>query len=425
MNTEININFNNASFKDFEKIPNLNFFQKVNTFKKFTNHMKINGHMNYGFVTHNGCGPEILLSTHCQKEPKKCISLVSNDYLNFTQHPKIKAAAIAGIQKYGTGSGASPLIGGYHEYHNLLEKKLSSFFNRPEDSSLIYTTGYTTNSATLLAMLKSNDCAIVDMAVHASVYEGLWETNVKRFPHNNLDYLERALSNAKSKYQTRMVIIDGVYSQDGDLAKMDEIYQLTKQYGGFLMVDDAHGIGVLGENGRGAIEMFNLLDKVDIISGTLSKALGHIGGFVISKPEVINYLKFQSRQYVFSSNSTPTINGLLTALDLIDEEPQWRTKLSENVAYFKKGLLDMNLDIGVTESPIIPIKIGNAHKTGDAARLLLKAGVYANAIMYPGVSRKDARIRTSLMATHTKEHLDKALNGFDYVNQKLGINTKQ
>jgi glycine C-acetyltransferase len=259
------------------------------------------------------------------------------------------------------------------------------------------------------------------MAVHASVYEGLLETNIKRFPHNNLDYLERNLVSAQEKYQTRLIIIDGVYSQDGDIAKMDEIYRLAKQYGAFIMVDDAHGIGVLGEKGRGAIEMFNLLDKIDIISGTLSKAFGHIGGFIISTPEMINYLKFQSRQYVFSSNSTPALNGLLTALDLIDEEPQWRTKLSENVSYFKKGLLDMKLDIGITESAIIPIKIGDAHKTGDAARLLLETGVYANAIVYPGVSRKDARIRTSLMATHTKEHLDKALNGFDFVNRKLRI----
>ncbi|MBU2903449.1 aminotransferase class I/II-fold pyridoxal phosphate-dependent enzyme [Arenibacter algicola] len=416
-----NINFDKASFKDFEKIPNLNSFQRTEAFKEFTDYMETHGHMNYRFVTHNGCGPEILVSSPFQEKPQSCISLVSNDYLNFTQHPKVKAAAIEGIQKYGTGAGASPLIGGHHDYHVMLEDKLSSFFGRAKSSSIIYTTGYTANSATLLAMLKNNDCAIVDMAVHASVFEGLLETNVKRFPHNNLDYLERALSDTRSKYVTRLVIIDGVYSQDGDLAKMSEIYDLTKLYGAFLMVDDAHGIGVLGKNGRGAIEMFDLLDKIDIISGTLSKALGHIGGFVVSKPEVINYLQFQSRQQVFSSTSTPATNGLLVALNLIDEEPEWRNQLAKNVAYFKKGLLDIGLDIGPTESPIIPIKIGDAHKTGDAARLLLKAGVYANAIVYPGVSRKDARIRTSLMATHTKEHLDKALNAFDYVNQKLNI----
>lgn len=416
-----NIDFQKASFKDFEMIPNLNAFQRAEIFKEFTDYMEVQGHMNYRFVTSSGCGPEMWVNSPYLKERQRCVSLVSNDYLNFTQHPKVKAAAIAGIEKYGTGAGASPLIGGHHEYHVKLEDKLSSFFNRPKDSSIIYTTGYTANSSTLLAMLKAEDCAIVDMAVHASVYEGLYETTLKRFPHNSLIHLERALIETQSKYLTRIVVIDGVYSQDGDLSRMKEIYDLSKNYGAFLMVDDAHGIGVLGETGRGAIEVFNLLDKVDIISGTLSKAFGHIGGFIIAKPEVANYLKFQSRQQVFSSTSTPAAAGLLVAIDLIDEEPEWRGKLADNVAYYKKGLLDMKLDIGSTASPIIPIKIGDAHKTGDVARLLLEAGVYVNAIVYPGVSRKDARIRTSLMATHTRGHLDKVLNAFDFVNQKMKI----
>jgi len=164
-----------------------------------------------------------------------------------------------------------------------------------------------------------------------------------------------------------------------------------------------------------------MVDKVDIIAGTLSKAFGHIGGFIVADPKIINFLKFQSRQQVFSSTSTPAAAGLLKAIDLIDEEPKWRTMLADNVAYFKKGLLDLKLDIGNTESPIIPVKIGDAHKTGDAGRLLLKAGIYANTIVYPGVARNKARIRTSLMATHTLEHLDKALNAFEYVDQKLHI----
>ena len=416
-----NINFEKASFKDFEDIRGLNAFQRAEVFNDFTNFMKDQEQMNYRFITSGGCGPEIWVQSPFSEQPGRCVSLVSNDYLNFTQHPKVKAAAIEAIQAYGTGAGASPLIGGHHEYHVQLEKKLCSFFGRPNDSSIIYTTGYTANSSTLLALLKQSDCAILDMAVHASVYEGLSDTNVKRFPHNSLIHLERALNDAQDKFTTRIVVIDGVYSQDGDLARMDEIYHLTKQYGAFLMVDDAHGIGVLGNNGRGAIEIFGLLDKVDIIAGTLSKAFGHVGGFIISKPEIANYLKFQSRQQVFSSTSTPASACLLKAIDLIDEEPQWRHRLAENVAYYKKGLQDMKLDIGTTQSPIIPIKIGDPHKTGDAARLLLKAGVYTNAIVYPGVSRKDARIRTSLMATHTREHLDKALNAFDYVNQRLKI----
>lgn len=415
-----NIDFSTASFKEFENIPDHDLSMTVKAFNQFTDYMSDNDHMNFRFET-TGCGPEVIVKTPFMDKPKECISLVSNDYLNFTQHPKVKAAAIEGIQKYGTGAGASPLIGGHHEYHVALENKLSAFFNRPQGSSIVFTTGYTANSATLLSLLKQEDCAIVDMEVHASVYEGLLNTNTKRFPHNSMVHLERALADAQKKHRTKLVIIDGVYSQNGDLAKMDEIYELVKQYGAYLMVDDAHGIGVIGENGRGCIEVFNLLDKVDIITGTLSKAFGHIGGFVIANTEIINYLRYQSRQQVFSSTSTPAVNGLIKAIDLIDDEPQWRTQLAENVAYFKKGLLDLNLNIGTTESPIIPIKLGNPHKTAEVARMLLKAGVYANCIVYPGVAKKDARIRTSLMATHTKLHLDHVLNAFEDIGKKIDL----
>ena len=420
------IDFATASFKNFENIDGLDAFERARVFQQFTDYMLQQGQMNFRFLTSEiGSGPEMWVTSPFNRTLKKCVSLVSNDYLNFTQHPAIKQAAVDGILKYGTGAGASPLIGGHHQYHEQLQNKLSSFFGREKDSSLVFTTGYTTNSSSLLALLKSNDVAIVDMAAHASVYEGLSGTNSFTFYHNNLDRLERLLKEAQEKkFSTRMVIIDGVYSQDGDLAKMKEIYSLTKHYGGYLMVDDAHGIGVLGKNGRGAIELFDLLEHVDIISGTLSKAFGHIGGFIISQPHIINFLKFQSRQQVFSSTSTPAAAGLIKAIDLIDEEPHWRSQLAGNVAYFKKGLKSLNLEIGTTESAIIPVKIGDAHKTGEAARMLLEAGVYANTIVYPGVSRKDARIRTSLMATHTQEQLDKALNAFEYVDKKLHISKK-
>lgn len=414
------IDFATASFKEFENIADLDMMDTAKYFMEYIDFMKKHEHLNFRFIT-QGCGPTTIVNSPFLKQPTECISLVSNDYLNFSQHPKVKAAAIEGIEKYGTGAGASPLIGGHHEYHVALEQKLCAFFNRPEGSSLVFTTGYTANSSTLLSLLKQEDCAIVDMEVHASVYEGLLNTNVKRFPHNSMVHLERALVDAQSKFRTRLVIIDGVYSQNGDVATMDEIYTLTKKYGAYLMVDDAHGIGVMGENGRGAIEMYKLLDKVDIIAGTLSKALGHIGGFIISSPEIINYLRYQSRQQVFSSTSTPATFGLLKAIDLIDEEPAWRIRLADNVQYFKNGLISLGVDIGTSSSPIIPIKIGDPIRTAQVSRLLLQHGVYANCIVYPGVAKKDARIRTSLMATHTKDHLDKVLNVLEYINKKISL----
>lgn len=420
MNTFENIDFATASFREFENIQGHDALATAKIFHDFIDYMKDNEQLNFRFVT-KGCGPVVTVSSPFLKEPSECVSLVSNDYLNFTQHPKVKLAAIEGILKYGTGAGASPLIGGHHEYHVQLEEKLCTFFNRPSGSSIVFTTGYTANSATLLSLLKEQDCAIVDMEVHASVYEGLLHTNTKRFPHNSMVHLERALIDAQDKFRTKLVIIDGVYSQNGDLAKMDEIHELVKKYDAYLMVDDAHGIGVIGENGRGAIEVYNLLEKVDIICGTLSKAFGHIGGFIISSPEIVNYLRYQSRQQVFSSTSTPASNGLLKALDLIDEEPHWRKQLADNVAYFKHGLLELGAEIGTTDSPIIPIKIGDPHRTAQIARMLLESGVYANCIVYPGVAKKDARIRTSLMATHTKEHHDKVLNALEDIRKKISI----
>src|SRR5690606_22282791 len=196
----------------------------------------------------------------------------------FTQHPEVKEAVIAGVEKYGTGAGASPLIGGYFDYHEELEDKISAFFKRPQGSSIVYTTGYTSNSASLLCLLKKEDIAIVDMAVHSSVYEGIMGTTVKRFLHNNIENLECILSASKTTYRTKMGSIDGVDSQDGDIAKLKEILDLTHKYGGVLLVDDAHGIGVIGETGRGAMEYFNVLDKVDIITGTFSKTFGNVGG---------------------------------------------------------------------------------------------------------------------------------------------------
>jgi len=262
------------------------------------------------------------------------------------------------------------------------------------------------------------------MAVHASVYEGLMGTTTKRFLHNDIDSLERILSKAKDEYQTKMVIIDGVYSQDGDIAKLKEIVEITHQYDGVVLADDAHGIGVIGETGRGAMELYNVLDKVYIITGTFSKTFGNVGGYLVADPSIVTYLKYQYRQYAFSASAPATVLGVAKAIDLIDEEPHWQIQLWKNINYFKQGLLDIGLKIGNTESAIIPVKIGDAHKNSETAKILLENGIYTNPIMYPAVSLKDSRIRMSLMATHTKEQLDKVLNVFEDVNKKLEIAEK-
>jgi glycine C-acetyltransferase len=423
------VDFEKASFKDFENIAGQNVYATALEFEEYLNFLRSKGHLNYRIESLSPCGPEMDLILPGDVVPTRCVCLVSNDYLGFSQHRKIKDAVIEGVERFGTGSGASPAIGGHFVYHQQLEQKIAGFYKKKD--AILYTTGYTANSATLQCLLhkddqddSKNDIAILDMAVHASVYEGCLTTNVKSVPHNDLDKLELALKNAQHKYRTKMVVVDGVYSQDGDIAPLDTIAELTHKYGAYLVVDDAHGLGVVGDTGRGVIELYDLFDQVDIITGTFSKALGNIGGYVVASHEIITYLKFQSKQHLFSTTATPAIMGILKAIDLIDEEPQWRTKLWENVDYIKNGLIDLGFDVGTTASAVIPVKVGDIPKTLEAGRLLLKLGVYTNPIMYPAVSKKNARIRLNIMAGHTRTQLDKVLSAFRNIDRILNISNK-
>ncbi|WP_316832984.1 aminotransferase class I/II-fold pyridoxal phosphate-dependent enzyme [Pedobacter aquatilis] len=414
-----NIDFANATFKDFENPAGMSAYERAAYFNEYLDYLEKHGRLNYRLLGLSGSGPTVDMDIPGYGGRKPYVSLVSNDYMNFSQHPMVKKAAIDAIRKWGTSSGASPAIGGHYEYHQELEDKIARFFHR--DAAMLYTTGYTANSATMLALLKENDLAIVDMAVHASMHEGIAPKNSVSFLHNSVEHLEKRLKEAYGKYKTIFVIVDGVYSQDGDIAKLDQIAALAHAYSAYVVMDDAHGTGVIGENGRGVVEMYNLYDKVDIMTGTLSKTFGHLGGYVVASKELIRFLKYQSRQHLFSVTSSPAVIAASKAIDLIDEEPDMREALWENIRYFKDGLIGMGLDVGNTESAIIPVKVRDLTKTHQINSMLLHAGIYATPSMYPAVSKKDSRIRMSLMATHTKYHLDKVLNAFDYIKNKIQI----
>lgn len=415
------IDFAKASFKDFENIEHYSIQQRADIHYEFLQYMEKKGHLNYRLLGSSGCGPMITLENGDKSGMDRYISLVSNDYLGFTQHPKVKEASIRAIEQYGTGAGASPLIGGYYSYHKEIEDKLCEFFNRAPGSAIIYNTGYTANSSSLMSLLQKEDIAIVDMGVHASVYEGIQLTNTKRFLHNNMDDLERILKMVQHSYRTKLVIIDGIYSQDGDMAKLPEIYQLARQYGALIMVDDAHGIGVIGSKGKGVLKHYDMMDKVDFITGTFSKTFANIGGFVVSNPHISAFLQYQSRQNAFSATSSPAVAGVTTAIRLLDEEPQWQKRLWENIDHLKSGLINLGFDVGTSQSAIVPVKIGDPHKTSELGKILLEQGIYTNPILYPAVAKKDARIRMSVMATHTKAQLDKVLEGFEFSDKKLHI----
>lgn len=405
----MSIDFTTATFKDFENINGMDAFERAAYFSRFLDYLAGNGRLNYRLEVTGANGPVVDLVRPGEDTARSYVSLVSNDYLGFSQHPKVKAAVIRGTELYGCGSGASPAIGGHYRYHAELEKKIASFFGHEE--AILYTTGYTANSASFQALLQKEDIAILDMAVHASVYEGCQLSNVRTFLHNNLEHLEKQLKGAQG-FRTKMVIVDGVYSQDGDLARLPEIARLCRRYGAYLAVDDAHGVGVIGATGRGVLEHYGMGQEVDIITGTFSKTFGGLGGHVVASPEIVRFLKYQSKQHLFSVSATPAALGILQAIDLIDEEPHCRVQLAANSDYLREGLRDLGLNIGTTAAAVIPVKVGAPAKAAHAAQILLDHGVYANPIMYPAVARKDARVRMCLMATHTRAHLDQVLSAW-------------
>lgn len=411
-------NYQDLSFKDFENMEGLDIKATAHEFNNYIADWDSREHWNYRQESVTGCMPELDV-LHKGKLYKSCVGLVFNDYLGFTQHPEVKKAAIAGIERYGAGAAASPAIGGYITYHREIENKIARFFKR--ESAMLYPTGYAANSATMQALMKKEDLAIMDESVHASMWEGVQSTNITKFPHNNMERLERALNDNRGKYRNMMVIIDGVYSQPADIALLDQIVKLCKHYNAWLAMDDAHGVGVIGDTGRGVIELYDAYQDVDIITGTFSKTFAHLGGYVIASREVIQYLQFQSRAHIFSVTATPASACILKSIDLIDEEPFWKDRLWENINYLKKGLLDMGFDLGNTQSAIIPVMTGNPNLNAEACHLLMEAGAYANQIGYPAVPKKRARIRMSIMATHTREHMDKVLNAWEWVDSKLQI----
>lgn len=414
----LEIDFEKASFKDFENIPGMDPYGWAKLWGKYVADRSAVGQFNYRQENLSGCGPEMELDI-LGNGHRSFVSLVSNDYLGFTQHHRVKAAAIAGIEKFGSGAGASPAIGGHYSFHQDIEDKIAKFFRR--DAAIVFTTGYTANSSSLQALLKKEDLAILDMAVHASVYEGCQLTNVKTFPHNNMEALEHILKTTDGKYRTRMVVVDGVYSQDGDLCPLDTLVALCKKYGAYSVVDDAHGTGVIGKTGRGVIELHDLFADVDIITGTFSKTFAHVGGYLVASRELVDFLKFQSRQHIFSATLSPASACILQAIDLVDSEPIWMDRLWDNIDFLKTGLTSLGLDVGTTASAIIPVRIGDISLNAKITGLLLEAGIYANQINYPAVSRKDARVRMSVMATHTHAQLNKVLSAWEWVIKKTNL----
>lgn len=406
----------NYSLKDFELSLEKNAIERANDFQLYINQLKSFGCKSYWIEAHTGVGATMMI----EGLDKPVIAFISNDYLGMSQREETKQAGIEAIRKYGTGACAAQVIGGYLDIHHQLEKEIASFVG--QEDAILFSSGFGANSGILRALLGKNDIALIDPYIHTSAMAGLRSTNVKRIGHNDLEYLGKVLKEVKDQYQTKLVIIDGVYSQDGDLSSLPEIISLCKAHGAMLMLDDAHGIGVMGANGRGTAEHFDCLGQIDIITGTFSKSFGCVGGFAAASKRIIQYLKFYADSNIFSAAITPQVTAsILKALEIMKRQPEIRKKLWENTNYLRNRLIKEGFDIGRSVSPIFPIMVRDNKKVYDIAKMLQEKGIFTIGIVYPAVRTKEARLRVSLLATHEIYQLDAFVNALNEINEVIKI----
>ena len=404
------------TLKDFELSLNVNACKRANDFQDYIKQLDNFGCKSYWIQSYSGIGATMKIEG--VNDP--VVGFISNDYLGMSQRQETIEAGIDAIKKYGTGACAAQVIGGYLDIHHQLEREIASFVG--QEDAILFSSGFGANAGILRALLGENDIALIDPFIHTSSLAGLSSTHIKRIGHNDLEYLELALKEVKDTYKTKLVIIDGVYSQDGDLPKLNEIISLCRRYDALLMMDDAHGIGVMGETGRGTSEFFNCLGKIDIITGTFSKSFGCVGGFAAASAQIIQYLKFYADSNVFSAALTPQVTAsVLKALELMRTQPGIRVKLWENTNYLREELTQAGFDIGHSISPIFPVMIRDNKKVYEVAKRLQCMGIFTIAIVYPAVRVKEARLRVSVLATHEKEHLDKLVYSLNEIDKSINI----
>src|SRR5436853_697181 len=363
----------------------------------------------------------------CTFDGKRVINIASNNYLGLTTHPKLREAAMDALRKYGVGSGAVRTVSGTMRIHMELEEKIARFKN--VEACVVFQSGFAANAGTVSAILGKEDFIISDELNHASIIDGarLSRAKILVFRHKDLAHAEEHLASVKDQAGRKLLISDGVFSMDGDIGALPGLCDLAEKYGAIMMVDDAHASGVLGRNGRGTIDHFKVHGRVDIQVGTLSKAIGTLGGYVCGSRDLIDFLYHRARPFLFSTSHPPSVAATcIAAFEVLEQEPERIEKLWENTRYFKKALGALGFNIGgqttpASETPITPIIIGDGKLTMDFSRELFKEGVMGTGIAFPTVPEGKARIRTIMTATHAREELDEALATLKKVGKRMGI----
>jgi glycine C-acetyltransferase len=352
---------------------------------------------------------------------RQVVNLSSNNYLGLTTHPTLRARALEALQAFGVGTGSVRTIAGTMAIHMELERRLAAF--KRTDAAVVFQSGFTANAGTVSSLLGRDDVIVSDELNHASIIDGarLSRATINVFPHRNVA-AAREIVAALPRRQRTLLITDGVFSMDGDLAPLPELCDLADEYGCIMMVDDAHASGVFGRNGRGTIDHFGMHGRVDVQVGTLSKALGALGGYVAGSKSLIEFLYHRARPFLFSTSHPPSVAATcIAALDVLENEPQWMERLWANTRFFKAGLEALGFNIGVSESPITPVIVGDAARAMTLSDRLFEAGVFAQGIGFPTVPQGRARVRTIVAATHTQDELQFALDAFQKVGAELGI----
>lgn len=352
---------------------------------------------------------------------RSVVNLSSNNYLGLANHPVLRQAALAAVEQYGAGSASVRTIAGTMAQHTEFERRLAKF--KRTEAALVYQSGFTANSGTVSALLGREDVIISDELNHASIIDGarLSRATIKVYPHKDVAELRRLLAESEGARRI-LVITDGVFSMDGDIAPLPDIVETAEQFGALIMVDDAHSSGVLGENGRGTVDHFGLHGRVHIQIGTLSKAIGVLGGYVAGDRVLIDYLVHRARPLLFSTSHPPAVTAAcMAAFDMLENEPGLIETLWDNARYFKDGLAGLGFDVSGSETPIIPVIVGADDRAMQLSDRLFEEGVFAQGIAFPTVPRGKARVRTIVTAAHTRADLDEALGAFAKVGKELGI----